>query len=312
MWASPATREDAGMSSIQQEMNRASRAPAGARVGIPPRHIDFRIPEDAPRYPFADNALITAFHAVLSAAFPPGERFFAESVRRFRDRVQDERLKAQVAGFMGQEAIHGREHERLNRYFTAAGFDTRLPERSIRLGLALLERLPPRQQLACTAYMEHITARLGQQLLTDDFYRGLCHPEMIKLWQWHALEELEHKAVAYDVYEIAGNSRLQRRLAMPLVTAALLLPVLGSWAWLVAHDPQRFRLREHQRGLKLMFGRDGFISRIVPKLGVFSRADFHPARHDTQALAAEWRERLFGPQGALREQWRNREAMAAA
>lgn len=299
------------MTSIQAEMTRASRAPAGARVGIPPRHIDFRVPAEAPRYPFADNALITAFHAVLSGIFPPGERFFAESVRHFRAQVRDEQLKAQVAGFMGQEAIHGREHERLNEYFIASGFDTRVPERAVRLGLALLERLPRRQQLACTAFMEHFTARLGQQLLTDDFYTGLCHPEMIKLWQWHALEELEHKAVAYDVYETVGNSRLQRRLAMPLVVATLLLPIVGSWAWLVARDPQRLNLREHRRGLKLMFGRDGFITRIIPKMGVFSRPDFHPARHDTRALAAEWRERLFGPGGALRGQWRNREALAA-
>lgn len=299
------------MTSIQLEMSRASRAPAGARVGIPPRHIDFRVPAEAPRYPFAGNALVTAFHAVLSGIFPPGERFFAESVRHFRGQVRDERLKAQVAGFMGQEAIHGREHERLNQYFIAAGFDTRVPERAVRLGLALLERLPRRQQLACTAFMEHFTARLGQQLLTDGFYTGQCHPEMIKLWQWHALEELEHKAVAYDVYETVGNSRLQRRLAMPLVVAALLLPIVGSWAWLVARDPQRFNLREHRRGLGLMFGRGGFITRILPKMGVYSRADFHPARHDTRALTEEWRERLFGPDGALRGQWRNREALAA-
>jgi uncharacterized protein len=299
------------MTSIRTEMSRASRVPAGARVGIPPRHIDFRAPAGAIRYPFADNALVTAFHAVLSGIFPPGERFFAESVRHFRAEVKDELLKAQVSGFMGQEAIHGREHERLNEYFIASGFDTRVPDRAIRVGLGLLARLPRSQQLACTAFMEHFTARLGQQLLEDQAYAAICNAEMLKLWQWHALEELEHKAVAYDVYETIGNRRIERQLAMPLVVAALLPAIVASWLWLVARDPQRLNLREHRRGLKLMLGRDGFITRIIPKMGVFSRKDFHPARHDTRALTAEWRERLFGAGGALREQWRNREALPA-
>ncbi|MDR3416626.1 MAG: metal-dependent hydrolase [Nevskia sp.] len=296
---------------IRTEMNRAARAPAGARVGIPPRHIDFRVAADAPRYPFADNAVVTAFHAVLSGAFPPGERFFAESVRHFRERVTDEKLKAQVSGFMGQEAIHGREHERLNQYFTARGYDMRVPDRAVRFGLWLLERLPRSQQLACTTFMEHFTARLGQELLTDEAYTRTCDPEMLKLWQWHALEELEHKAVAYDVYETIGNRRIERVLAVPLVVAALLLPIVTSWAWLVIRDPRALRLREHWRGLKLLLGRQGFVTRIVPKMGVFSRADFHPARHDTRALVNEWRERLFGADGSLREQFRNREALAA-
>ena len=297
---------------IATEMNRASRAPAGARVGIPPRHVDFSMRANAPRYAFAGNALVTALHAVLSGIFPPGERFFAESVRRFRGQVTDEHLKAQVSGFMGQEAIHGREHERLNEHFCAQGFDTRVADRSIRAGLWLLERLPHRQQLACTAFMEHFTARLGQELLTDEQYASTCDAEMLALWQWHALEELEHKTVAYDVYQLVGDRRYERILAIPLVTAALLLPILLSWLVLVLRDPARFHLREHGRGLKLILGPEGMVRKIIWKMGVFARKDFHPARHDTQALAQQWRERLFGEQGTLKLRLRNAQALAGA
>ncbi|WP_205527215.1 metal-dependent hydrolase [Solimonas sp. K1W22B-7] len=299
------------MSRIAADMKAAARLPAGARVGIPPRHIDFRVPEHPPRYPFADNALVTAFHAVLSGIFPPGERFFAESVRRYRDRITDPTLKAQVSGFMGQEAIHGHEHEKLNEHFKQHGFDTAVPDRMIRGGLWLLERLPPSQQLACTGFMEHFTARLGQLLLTDESFIRQTDPEMIKLWQWHALEELEHKAVAFDVYEAIGNREIERRLAMPLVVAALLPPIVLSWAWLVLRDPQAGQLREHARGLRLLLGREGFVTRILPKMGVFWRPGFHPAKHDTRALVEEWRQRLFGSDGVLRDQLRNREMLAA-
>src|SRR5690554_6690848 len=90
-----------------------SRRLAGASVGIPPRHLDFQIPQ-APRYFLGDNATATTFIAVLSAFFPPGERFFMESVRHFRKQINDPVLKAEVAGFMGQEAIHVRDNKRLN------------------------------------------------------------------------------------------------------------------------------------------------------------------------------------------------------
>lgn len=300
------------MSRIAAEMNAAARMPAGARVGIPPRHIDFHTSPPNARYPFADNAVVTAFHAVLSGIFPPGERFFAESVRRYREHATEGALKAQVAGFMGQEALHGQEHEKLNAHFKRIGFDTAVPDRLIRRGLWLLARLPPSQQLACTCFMEHFTARLGQQLLTDENYRRLVDPEMIKLWQWHALEELEHKAVAFDVYERVGNRQIERRLAMPLVVAALLPPVLLSWAWMVLRDPQAREWREHARGLRLLLGREGFVTPILSKMGVFWRPGFHPAKHDTRELVEQWRQKLFGADGTLRAQVRNPEVLARA
>jgi uncharacterized protein len=292
-------------------MKAESRKLAGARVGIPPRHVDFRFP-DQTRYAFDDNAAATAFLAVLSGIFPAGERFFAESVRRFRDRVTDDHLKACISGFMGQEALHGQQHERLNDYFRAHGFDTRVPDRGVRLGLWLLERLPHKQQLACTALMEHFTARLAQEWLVNEHFRKRTDPEFLKLWQWHALEELEHKSVAYDVYLLLGDDLAERRRALPLVLAALAPGIVVAWAWLVASDERRWNLREHRRGLTLLFGPQGFVRKSLLKVGAFRRADFHPARHDTQHLVREWRNTLFGEHGSLRAQWRNREATSLA
>ena len=88
---------------------KAPRKLAGTTVGIPPRQVDFNFPKDSPRYFYDNNATATLFFAMLSSWFPPGERFFMESVRNFRERISDEKLKAEVTGFMGQEAIHGRD-----------------------------------------------------------------------------------------------------------------------------------------------------------------------------------------------------------
>lgn len=287
---------------------KPTRKSAGAAVGIPPRQLDFRIPENSPRYFYDNNATATMFFAMLSGLFPPGERFFMESVRHFRDRITDEKLKAEVSGFMGQEAIHGREHDRLNEMLTARGIDMRAPDTMVRAGLWLLEKLPHSQQLACTTYMEHFTALLAQQLLSDENFRSKADPEMIKLWQWHALEELEHKTVAYDVYDTIGNSQRERLLAAPYVAIALAPVVLLSWGWMVAKEGKASDLGDVGRGLNMLFGRKGFVTRILPKMPLFHRRNFHPAKHDTRALEKEWREKLFGENGVLLAEFRNREA----
>lgn len=300
------------MSLHEMTSAKPARRPAGASVGIPPRQMDFRIPAQAARHAFFhQNVLASSLFVVFSGIFPPGERFFMESVRRFRDRIDDPALKARVSGFMGQEALHGREHERLNAFFSARGIDVSVPEQLIRIGLGLQELLPARQQLACTTFMEHFTAFLAEQWLTDENFKRSSDPEMLKLWYWHALEELEHKSVAYDVLEKVGNSPRERALAMPIVVATLLPPILASWAWLVLKEEQRFDWREHRRGLKALFGKRGFISSILPRMPDFWQPGFHPDQHDTRALEQAWREKLFGEHGELLAEFRNRKELAA-
>jgi len=280
----------------------------GAMVGIPPRHIDFRFPESMPKYFYAGNATATTFFAMLSGFFPPGERYFMESVRQFRDRIEDDNQRAAISGFMGQEAIHGREHDRLNELLAERGFDMKAPDRFVRIGLAVLEKLPASTRLAATTFMEHFTALLAEQLLEDEQFRQQADPEMIKIWQWHALEELEHKAVAYDVYELIGNNRTER-VAAALASMLVLLPMLGiTWTWMLARDGQLGNVSDNIKGLNVLFGRDGFVSRILPRLPEFIGARFHPDDHDTKAIENSWREKLFAEGGELYDEYRNRVA----
>jgi hypothetical protein len=82
--------------------------------------------------------------------------------------------------------------------------------------LWLLDRPPVRQRMVCTAFMEHFTAVLAEELPREDGdFRENIHPELADLWLWHALEELEHKSVTYQVYELIGNRRIERLLAEP-------------------------------------------------------------------------------------------------
>lgn len=284
----------------------ATRPLTGAQVGIPPRHIDFRFPQASQRYFFYDqNPLASLMFVVFSGIFPPGERFFMESVRHFRDRITDPVLKAQVSGFMGQEALHGREHDRLNDLFRERGLDVDLPARYVRFGLRQLERFSPRLQLACTTMMEHFTAHLAEVWLTNEALAKSSDPEMLQLWYWHALEELEHKSVAYDVFELIGGTQRERKQAGWLVGIFVMLPVVASWVHLLIKEGQLFNLSENRRGFQALFGPKALISSVLRHMPKFWRRKFHPRHQATQALEETWRARLFGPEGELRDVYRN-------
>jgi predicted metal-dependent hydrolase len=280
----------------------------GETVGIPPRQMDFKFTKNTPRYFYDNNATATTFFAMLSGFFPPGERYFMESVRHFRERIKDERLKAEISGFMGQEAIHGREHDKLNELLAAQGFDMKAPEVMVNIALAVLNKMPASMRLSATTFMEHFTALLAEQLLTDDAFQRGADPEMIKIWQWHALEELEHKTVAYDVYETIGNSHGERVVAA-IASAIVLLPTLGvTWALMLYRDGCLGNLKDNARGMGVLFGRQGFVTKILPRLPEFIAKDFHPKKHDTKALENDWRERLFSSSGALLGAMKNKAA----
>lgn len=287
---------------------KANTTLSGASVGIPPRHIDFVFPEAMRKYFYAGNATATTFFAMLSGFFPPGERYFMESVRPFRSSITNNELRAAISGFIGQEAIHGREHDRLNTLLAEKGFDMETPDRFVRIGLRVLKMLPPSTRLAATTFMEHFTALLAEQLLEDESFQGLADPEMIKIWQWHALEELEHKSVAYDVYEVIGNSHGER-IAAAAASLVVLLPMLGiTWAWMLAKDRQLGNIGDNVKGLSMLFGKNGFVTGILPRVPEFIGKRFHPENHDTRALESAWRKRLFAEGGALHDVYQNRVA----
>jgi predicted metal-dependent hydrolase len=257
--------------------------------------------QDTPRHFLDGDLLMSHVMAVLSATFPKGEQFFVDSVRNYRDQIGDDELRRQVAGFIGQESMHGREHDRFNALLSQLGYPTRFVDAATGQAMALMQRLAPTSvQLAFTAAAEHFTSVLAEQLLEDDPFEDQDVAEEIRaLFRWHALEEAEHKAVAFDVYdECVHNEAI--RLATMHVTTALLVAVAGA-ALLgaaltdpAARNPLRF-LASVVNLRNSPFAR----KKIGLRLLEYHRPGFHPDDRDTEELVARWREALFGEQGTL-------------
>lgn len=272
---------------------------------VPTRRISFSASlEDLPRHFAADGDLLHGHLAAsLSAVFPDGEDFFVRSVRHFRDRITDPDLRQDVAGFIGQEATHGREHRALNDRLDQLGYPTKRFERLTRRGLALRERLlSPTSNLAATAALEHFTATLAELLLSNDEARSLFGHEALKeLFLWHALEESEHKAVAFDVYRSIGGSERLRVITMVLLRFGFVAGMALQMSVSLLGDPATFRRGELRESWR-RFRRSPIVQREVwDRLKEYDQPDFHPNDRDTTELVGRWREQLFGAHGALND-----------
>ena len=234
-------------------------------------------------------------------------------MRYFRDQISDPELKRQVAGFIGQEAMHGREHRALNARLATLGYPTRRMERMTRRALGLRERITtPTSNLAATAALEHFTATLAELVLTDpEARRRLGHDAVRDLLLWHALEESEHKAVAFDVYRHVGGSERTRVLTMKMIRFSFVVVMsLESIVSLLGDRDAR-----RPATLRASIGRlrtSPFLTREVwNRLKDYDRRDFHPDDHETAGLVEQWRDELFGDAGTLTDHLITRSAAAA-
>ncbi|MDE0803930.1 MAG: metal-dependent hydrolase [Acidimicrobiales bacterium] len=260
--------------------------------------------QDVPRHFGPDGDLISShIVACLSAVFPDGEDFFVRSVRRFRGDVTEPVLKRQVGGFIGQEAVHGREHRAFNRRLSDVGYPTRFLERFTERLLAIADRvLPAKACLAVTAALEHYTATLAEQLLRDEETRALMgHQKVRELFLWHALEESEHKTVAFDVYRTVGGTERMRRVVMNAITVGFIGGVGLAVALSLLGDRATYNPRRLAVSLRRLW-RSPIVSReLWRELRSYNELEFHPSDRDATELLETWREELFGADGALND-----------
>jgi len=189
----------------------ATTLPTPVDLSITPRDRRFGRDATTPRLWHGGRVEATAIYNALSATFPIGEAYFVESVRAFREGAPP-KLAEEIKGFTTQEAIHSREHDAFNKRAANAGYDLSKLEERVSERLAITRSRPPIVNVAATMALEHFTAILAHQLLANPRHLEGAEPETADLWRWHAVEEIEHKGVAYDtwLYATRGWPRYKR------------------------------------------------------------------------------------------------------
>jgi uncharacterized protein len=230
------------MDVIMKLLNRFIRKTAASSIDyqIQPRKVKFEwqdTPIDwIPQQPFA-SYFINQINLIL----PAGELWFCRLYNRVLPRIQDEKLKADVQAFIRQEAMHASAHQSANQqYLSVRGIQT---ERNLAimqklfgyvladqpLGQQLPEQLQPHWdvlRLGIIATVEHMTCVLGNYALYNTRWQSLgADPELLDLIKWHGAEEIEHRTVAFDLYQHLGGSYIARYYLSVVVIAM----VLGLW-----------------------------------------------------------------------------------
>lgn len=281
---------------------RGNKTAPSAHRPIPVRHADFAFDGAAmSKYCWDDNAFSSAFILTFSALIPYGERFVIQSMRDYRDQIGDPQLRSEITSLIGQEAMHSRVHEAFNQVYQAKG----LPMNRIgRVGKWYFEQhlprlLPKPARLAVTCAIEHFTAMMADRAFNETDRMALVDDGARAFLVWHLIEEAEHKAVAFDVYQHAEGDYWLRVMAMVFIVAYT--AVIFAWSvQAIMRTPGYSRgVKRDYQGFAYWFGLRGYFPTLSKQVLQYFRPDFHPNQIDTDRYGAVWYERLFGEGGEL-------------
>lgn len=266
-----------------------------ASIDINVRQLNFSFPSHIPQFWFDNNPLLTSFMTALSCAFPEGERQFIHSVRLYQDQIKDPLLLKQVRAFIGQEAHHGKEHDVLNDFMQRRGYPVqKIYARFRKMNRLMQSQYSAAHQLASTVCMEHLTAIIADYMITlrpEDLL--LLDPHLRKIWAWHAIEETEHKAVAFDVYQSLVKRPYFLRLVMLETTFFFVLISSRGTLEMLKAVGHINNLKSWRYGMNYLFGWRGLVQSLSGAYLEFFSPKFHPWQHDNRLQMKHFKRLYF-------------------
>jgi len=257
---------------------------------ITPRDRRFGRDVERPRWWLGNDPVATAFYNALSVTFPKGEAYFVDSVRMHREGTPP-KLEQEINAFIRQEVMHSREHVAFNRHVIDQGYKIGLLEQHVDEALALTRGRPPISNLAATMALEHFTAIIAHELIANPRHLEGAESEAARLWRWHAMEEIEHKGVAYDTWLHATRHWTRRKrwtvksLVMLRATKRFFTDRTRGTLELLRQDGLTGP-RIWWRFARFALGRPGMVRKIAGAWLSYFMPGFHPWNHDDRALIA--------------------------
>lgn len=225
--------------------------------------------------------------SAFMAALPLLEPYFIHNVREGAKHVSDPALREQVEGFVAQEARHAQQHRRFNDLLAQ-----RYPELP-RLERQIRERLDHSKRhhslafrLAYTAGYEAITYHLVCMMMEQRarWFRN-ADPNVLALLGWHAAEEVEHKSVAYDLFQAVSGSYWLRAHGLYAAFVNTIRELRVMTRYFLEVDgllPQRAS-RRRLLGLRITL-----LTRLVPRFLAYLKPRYSPTDEVDPPLLHEW------------------------
>jgi uncharacterized protein len=267
-------------------------APTPSDLAITPRDRRFGRDTKQVRWWLGGDPVASSLFTALSVTFPQGEAMFIEAVKAHRDGVPP-KLAGEIRAFVQQEVIHSREHVVFNKKVAETGYDLSPLYAEVDEIMKLIKQRPMIVNLAATIALEHYTAVLAQLFLKDESLFAGADAEWADMWRWHAIEEIEHKGVAYDTWLHATRnwSRWKRwslkSKMMGIITIMFWYKRIKGMKQLLAQDGLT-GWRINARIAWYLLGKPGLLRRIAPQWAAYFLPGFHPWNHDDRALIGKY------------------------
>jgi len=256
---------------------------------ITPRRFAAELPADVPRHWLPGNEVVSSLLNAYTILVPANEAFYIRTLNACLPRITDEGLRARCQAFIRQEAQHGVAHKRYWDNLDAQGYAYRGFERAIdRTVFRTMDRhAPVWLRASLVSCVEHINAFLGYEFLSQSILAD-ADPRMRDLMEWHFAEEIEHRAVAFDLLQAVSPRYAVRLLGAVTTTTLFYLLMTGVAASLLAQDRLLWRKATLRQAMFHFGAGHGMARRTLRHLRDYLRRDFHPARlPGGDALAAE-------------------------
>ena len=288
------------MKTIINHRNRpGSRTPDD--ISIKPRKMRFDLTKAYDELSYHDDPMKKHFFNAFSAALPLGEDFFLYVLRGYKDEISDPKLKQEARHFCGQEAHHSHEHRRWNNLLKKNGYPwVGALEKFQAVSSALVfSGLSHKTRLSMVAGAEHFTTIFARMVLSDPDYWFKNENEWSSLTYWHAVEELEHKSVCFDVYQHISGSYSQRMLGFALVNMSFVFYVSIWKMYFLYEDKLLTKPKTWKSLVRFYFGaaasgsqnrrpEKGLIFKLYSDFVEYLDPEFHPWNRNDRQLFEPW------------------------
>lgn len=252
--------------------------------------LDFDLQGDIPKYWHSNDPFKTRFFDAMSCLFPEGEKYFIACVRDFKDDIKDPKLRDQVSDFIYQEGQHGKAHTQYNDRLARQGVAVAvILEQQKKILSWLRAHLPATFTLGETVAAEHMTAIMAHGFMRNPKVFNGADERIRALYFWHAIEEIEHKAVAFDVLtKVARASYFTRVLTMFWTSVLFPFHVFAIMNHMFKVDGIKQRWRLWMKGLWWLYGPGGIFLRVIPHYLRYYLPGFHPWQSGDMRVARTW------------------------
>ena len=284
-------------SSVTERETPASPTPLGQdgferrafdAAKVKPRKTSFEFPaEDMPRLWVGDGSYVnTHILNSLHLCLPPFEDLLCRVFKAHLENIQDPYLADQVRGFVGQEASHSKGHTKFCDTLRAQGYeiDAYIGFMDWVFKNVYEKWLGKTITVSAAAGFEHYTDLLVAIIL-DSKFLDYADPRAKEFFAWHAAEEAEHNAVAYELLRSVNNSYALRQLGNVLGLGIILSCIIGGTVHLLWQDNQLFRWKTLKDLTDFFFTKYGIAGKIVQMFFHYLRPGYHPDDDDYSRFA---------------------------